>query len=583
MKTKTNPILVKMAKMAGALLIYAVVCCTSLIAQTPAGAPKNTLPIANPQAKNTPAATTAPAAEDPEEAAPLFEQLNQELFPLSTPVPEKPDPKRLYKEAIQKIADFHIALAEKAKKPSDAPVTSPEEAHGATKTAKQVFLEKWGEPNGPCATLEEADKLIALALESLGFRFDGYMPPKAVEAMKNMADPTSVGIGVSVKLKGQEELLKALPEDASKEQVEKALTISSEHPLELTPIKGGPAEKAGIKAGDIVKAVDGKSVDGQALAKTIPRIKGKKGTEVELTIERQVSGKTEEVKIKVTRDEFTVSAVDTKDLGDGTWYVSLSSFMPDNAAKDMQEALKKAVDAKATKLIFDLRGNGGGRLDHGINIAQYLLPEGTIAMLYRRDAGTGKLVYEEHHAAKHTMITTYPEDGGLQPVVLQRVLVIPPSMPIVVLIDENTASASELVSGCLKHYGRAKFVGVRSHGKGVGQQVIDLPYGRQIKITNFQFRPGDDDIDHVGIPVDVEVEFKKGDVDNQLEAAKKLVDEMYRDGLARTADEKAKVEGIRRNKLAEWEKLKAERDKAREKEKADKAQAPAPAPAPPKP
>lgn len=565
MKTKFNLILLKTLRVACLLLAGLLVGVVPAFAQTP---PNNKAPIVSPAAKTNAQAPGQPAtgvAQDEGQPPPLFEQLNQELFPLSTPIPQKPDPKRLYKEAIQKIADVHIALAEKAQAPSSEPVEDPAEAHGQSKTAKQEFLDKWGEPTGPVTTLAEADKLIALALESLGYRFDGYMPPKAVEAMKNMADPTSVGIGVAVKLKGQEDLLKALPDDASKEDVEKALTISSEHPMELTPIKGGPAFKAGVKEGDIVKQVDGKPVDGQTLAKTISQIKGKKGTEVELTLERQVGGKLEEVKIKLTRDEFTVSAVDLKDLGNGTWYVSLSSFMPDNAASDMEAALKKVVDAKATKLVFDLRGNGGGRLDHGINIAQYLLPEGTIVMLYRRDAASGKLVLEEHHAARHSMLTTHPEDRGLQPVVTQRILVIPPEMPIVVLIDEHSASASELVAGCLKHYGRAKFVGERSHGKGVGQQVIDLPYGRQIKITNFQFRPGDDDIDHVGIPVDVEVVLKKGDGDTQLEAAKKLVDEMYRDGVARATEAKAKADAVRREKLAEWDRLKAERDEARKK------------------
>lgn len=567
MKTNSNPILLRLAgttkKLIASLGLAWLVWGGSIAAQTtpPApGVPKNTTPIADPKTKTNAAVPAAP--EEAREDAPLFQQVNEELFPLSTPIPEKPDPKRLYKEAIQKIADLHIGLAEKPAAPSQEPVTSLEEAHGSVPTKKQEFLRKWGEPKDPCTTLEEADKQIALALESLGYRFDGYMPPKAVEVMKNMADPTSVGIGVAVKLKGQDELLKGLPDGATKEQVEKVLTITSEHPMELTPLKGGPADKAGVKEGDIVKKVDGNPVDGKTMAKTISQIRGKKGTEVELTLERQVSGKVEEVKVKLMRDEFVVSAVDSKDLGDGTWYVSLSSFMPDKAASDMQAALKKVVDAKGTKLILDLRGNGGGRLDHGINIAQYLLPEGTIVMLHRRDAATGKLVYEEHYAARHSMVTTFPEDKGLQAVVSQRVLVIPPAMPIVVLIDEDSASASELVSGCLKHYSRAKFVGVRSLGKGVGQQVIDLPYGRQVKITNFQFRPGDDDIDHVGISVDLEVSLKKGEPDAQMEAAKKLVDEMYRDGLKSASEAKAKTEAVRREKLAEWQRLKQERGKA---------------------
>lgn len=512
----------------------------------------------------------------------LHELLQGANFPLAVPVPEKPDPERLYKEAIQTIAKQHIALAGFMPRPAGVPqfIGGFFGARPAPpKTKMQDFLDKWEKPPFELKTLEDADKAIKQALESLDFRFDSYLVPKDVKLEDKRIDNTNVGIGIIIKLEGMQDLLKGLPKDATEEQVDKVLVISDEHFIKVTPVREAPAAKAGMLDGDIIKEVGGKTVNGRTYTEVLKSIKGKKGTKVDITVERVENGAKVLKKLTITRDDYEVPVVTLKDLGDGVWHLYLETFAARNAAKDVKNALDEVVKKGGKMLIFDLRENGGGLVDQAIDIASFMLPEGTIVSQQHRLFGSAGVVESQSHVTTQVMVETHPQSNGILPVVKPRYLAVPPEMPIVVLVDNGSASASELVSGALKFNKRVKLVGVRTFGKGVGQALLDLPYGRRLHVTSFYFLPANKFTDWIGIDVDVEVKWEKPEEgkpkDNQLEAAVKVVKEMYEAGVKERAEEAKNNEAIIAKHKEEWKEIQRKRKefeaKAKEKEEKEKA------------
>ena len=506
-------------------------------------------------------APVMPPADQP----PLFEQLHRAIFPLGVPAPEKPDPERLYKQAIQEIADRHIFLATKPGANEIDPGT------GMPVDRKKEFLDRWGTPARPLKTLADADAAITEALESLGGRFDSYLVPKEVKAEDKDFDSKSVGIGVRIELKDSDKLLEKLPRDATGDQVRQALVISADHPLLIYPFKDSPADKAGLKEGDSVIKVDGVDLRGKTMADAVGLIRGTKGTKVEIVVERkEPDGTVKQVTVTVTRNEYYIPAASLRDLGDGTFVLRLDNFVAAKAAEEVLGYLQEVVKKGGKKLILDLRDNGGGRLDHAINIVMYMLPEGTIVVQEHREKG--HLEYYETHTnvTWQLLLRTEPTRRGVLPVTQQRILAIPPEMPIVVLVNEHSASASELVSGTLQFNGRAKIVGKRTFGKGVGQHLIDLPYGRRLHITSFNFLPANRRIDWVGIIPDLEVEQAQAGEDGQLQAATKLVSDMYERGVKERAERQSREEQIRQENRRQWQEQMERRRQAEEKRRQEK-------------
>lgn len=247
----------------------------------------------------------------------------------------------------------------------------------------------------------------------------------------------------------------------------------------VSPIDGSPSQKAGIKAGDAIVAVDGTSLDGLTIDGARNRIRGKKGTEVVLSI---VRGGAAPVDIKVVRDVIVSKEVVTRDLANGTvGYIAVTGFS-DNSAVKFHEALQADLKAGVKRFVLDLRGDPGGYVTAARAIASEFIKSGTI-------------FWEEDAAGTQT-----PTDATGQGIATD------PSIKLVVLVDKGSASASEIVAGALQDTKRATIVGETSFGKGTVQQWIQLQNRSALKLTIAKWLTPDKHwIHHVGIIPDVPV------------------------------------------------------------------------------
>lgn len=382
---------------------------------------------------------------------------------------------------IDKIAELHFTLTDK--------------------TTREEWARKWKAEAVKSKDYAEADVLNQRALHSLGQRFDGYRGLEEKAAFDKRKDPTVVGIGAAVELFRQYEITDAMKDGTTRKEVQTKLVVSDAHPLLLTPMKDSPAAKAGLLEGDKLLKVDGKEINGLGLEGVIDLIRGKENSKVDLTIARKNAAGVYEVlpkPIAVTRGKVTGSAVHTKVLPNGVTYIKFDSFMPDKAAADMLEALKEAAKVKDGKIILDLRDNGGGRLDHAINIVSYMLNSGPIVSLKER--GDDQMLAVRHIASPEALLTTrmVAHREGVSYSAAPRILAVPVDMPIIVVTNSNSASASEVLSGALSFNNRAKIVGETTHGKGVGQLPVEIE-GRLITITTFFFEPADRATDFEGV------------------------------------------------------------------------------------
>ena len=253
----------------------------------------------------------------------------------------------------------------------------------------------------------------------------------------------------------------------------------------LTPIKESPAEKAGLLPGDIIVAVDGVEYTGEEMTTASNNIKGEEGTKVKLSILRG----TETLEVEITRSKINTNPVISEKLDNNIGYLQISSFDEGtaNEFKTKYEALK---EQGITSLIIDLRNNGGGLVDEALQIADYIVPKG-----------------------KELLITVDKNNNEEIEKAEEDVLI---DMPIVVLVNENSASASEILSGALKDLDEATLVGTTTYGKGVIQQVLSLRNGSGLKVTVEEYyTPNRNKIDGVGIEPDEKVTLPET-VENSL-------------------------------------------------------------------
>lgn len=215
----------------------------------------------------------------------------------------------------------------------------------------------------------------------------------------------------------------------------------------IAPVKDTPAFKAGIKSGDEVVKVEATSTLGMPIDKVIDMIRGEEGTKVNITILRGTS--TQEKTYNLNRQKISVPSIDTK-IVDGVFVISLYNFSGESS-EQFRLALIKFAESKTDKLIVDLRGNPGGYLEASVNMASFFLPEGKIVVSEKR----GKTGEEVNHRSRG-----FNAFGD--------------KLKLVVLVDQGSASASEILAGALKDHGVAKIVGKRTFGKGSVQELIDL-------------------------------------------------------------------------------------------------------------
>ncbi|MBR1758367.1 MAG: S41 family peptidase [Lachnospiraceae bacterium] len=267
----------------------------------------------------------------------------------------------------------------------------------------------------------------------------------------------------------------------------------------IKPMKNSPSEKAGIHPGDILIAVDGESVVGWDLDKVVALIKGEQGTSVVLTITRE--GEENPIDISVTRDHIEVETIEYEMLEDKIGYVKIVEF--DQVTEGQFDAAVTDLESQGMeKLIVDVRDNPGGDLDCVLGILDRLLPKGELLRI------VDKYGYEEEYDSDSKQFV---------------------QVPIAVLVNENSASASEVFSGAMKDRGAATIVGTNTFGKGIVQTIFSLRDGSGIKITTAEFfTPSGNTIHGVGISPDVEVALDESLVglteipheqDNQLQKA----------------------------------------------------------------
>jgi len=229
-----------------------------------------------------------------------------------------------------------------------------------------------------------------------------------------------------------------------------------EHVMIAEPYEGNPAQIAGLRAGDKIISIDGKEMKSKRIDEVSSALKGLKGTSVTIKFDRPFVGEQE---LTVKRNEIKIPDVPYHGmLENGVGYIKLSSFTQ-TAAKSVFDAFKELKSEGMEKLIFDLRGNGGGQLGQSVDIVNFFVEKGQTVV------ETKGRIPEENR--------TYKTNNA--PLDLE--------IPIVVLIDEGSASASEIVAGALQDLDRAVVIGRNSFGKGLVQRIIDLKYGAKMKLT----------------------------------------------------------------------------------------------------
>lgn len=262
----------------------------------------------------------------------------------------------------------------------------------------------------------------------------------------------------------------------------------------LFPIEGSPAEEAGLQPGDIIAKINGEDCSDMTIDKASNKIKGEEGTEVELEILRDE----ETIIKKVTRRKIEIKYIDSSVINTNIGYIKLISF-DQGSAEAFKEHLNALKEKNIKSLIIDLRDNGGGIVEEAISIAELFIPRGNIIM------------------------KSYDKDNKES--VIKSSNVNPKTMKIVVLINENSASASEIFTAAIKDNNIGKIVGKTTFGKGVMQEVIEMKSGGALKITIEEFMtPNGDKINKEGIKPDIEIdEDEYNEKDIQLEEAIKLL------------------------------------------------------------
>ena len=244
--------------------------------------------------------------------------------------------------------------------------------------------------------------------------------------------------------------------------------------------KGGPAEKSGMLAGDKIIEVNNVKVDGESMTLATNIIKGidKRGKSDKLSI--KVLRGDKEVVLTAVREEVIVQSVSGKMLKGNIGYLQISSFVEETGTQFKEEA-GKLIDKGAKSLVIDLRNNGGGLLEAVVEVADYLLPEGTI-LTVKGKSGKPQVYTSDERSV---------------------------DLPICVLTNGNSASASEVLAGALKDHKRATLVGEKTYGKGVVQTLYGFKDGSAVKITTAKYyTPSGECIDKIGIKPDVEVKME---------------------------------------------------------------------------
>jgi len=257
-------------------------------------------------------------------------------------------------------------------------------------------------------------------------------------------------------------------------------------------VKGSPSEKAGLQPGDKIVSIDGQTAKNMALQDAKKLLQGETGTVVKLEIKRPFRKNT--IIYEVTREKIEINPVDYGIKDGNIGYIELKEFNQ-SASRELAKALEFFDEKKIDKIILDLRDNGGGLLSEGINVSRFFVPAGPIV----------------HVKEKNTEILTHVSTNQ------------DPKYNLVLLVNENTASASEIVAGAVKDTKAGIIIGTKTFGKGIVQSLIPLAGGGMLKMTTAQYlTPNKNDIHGVGIQPDIVIKNNTS-TDRQLNRAVSLL------------------------------------------------------------
>lgn len=328
---------------------------------------------------------------------------------------------------------------------------------------------------------------IAGMMQSLHDRWTVFMSPKDFRSLNEGLDGGNfAGVGIVLDV----------------DPLSKALLV-------VQTIDGGPADKAGIQPGDVILSVDNKSTAGLSIEQDSSLIRGKAGSTVQLAVQRK--GQAKPLIFSIVRQTIHAPSVRSQVIDGDIGYIQVLVFGL-TTGQELAAAMQK-LDRQGIKgVILDLRNNGGGYLDAAIDVSSLFIPEGPIVSI---DARTKPL-------------TTYDAENTALP-----------SHPLAVLVNEFTASASEITSGAIQDSGAGVLIGTKTFGKGVVQTIYPLPDGSAIKITTARYlTPSGRDINAVGISPDIAVndvkpaDFGRVDTDGQLQRAVSYIQNRIAQGTA---------------------------------------------------
>lgn len=304
-------------------------------------------------------------------------------------------------------------------------------------------------------------------VEGIGDRYTVYMTPDESKDFDSSLDGLLEGIGAQLEVKDGKLII-------------------------VKPLKNSPAFEAGLLPGDIIEKINGEMAAKMVLEDAIKKIRGTKGTKVTLTIIRK--GEKTPLIFDIVRREITIDSIVFTKLDGDIYHLELLKFN-DHTKTEFENAIQKILLDKAKGLILDLRGNGGGYLDISIDILSELLPGKKPAVIIKqRDASQNKTA-ETSGAGRLSDI------------------------PLVVLVDNGSASASEIVAGAIQDYKRGVLIGEKTFGKGSVQEVYPLNDGSSLRYTIAKwFTPNGRTIDEVGIAPDKEVKFTEEDIKNKVDS-----------------------------------------------------------------
>ncbi len=309
----------------------------------------------------------------------------------------------------------------------------------------------------------DEDKMLESAIkgyvEGLGDEYSEYITKEEMEDY--MADATGKYVGIGVYISNN---------------------TKTNQIVVLAPMEGSPAQKAGIKSGDVISKVDGIEYKGEELSEASSKMKGEEGTKVKIEITRDE----QKIELEVERKTIKVNHVEGKVLDNNIGYIQISTF-DDGCYEEFKEKYNELSSQNIKSLIIDLRNNGGGIVEESINIADMMVDKDKTLLITAAKGGK-----EETTKSK-----------------TQKVI----DMPIVFLVNEHTASASEILTVAVKeNLENVKVVGTKTYGKGVIQSIFTLSDGSGIKLTtNEYYTPNHNTINKVGITPDYEIEFPSGE------------------------------------------------------------------------